>query len=70
VTVPASGTATVGFELVRSIAKQESPLVQLITSPNIINTIANVTFFGRDRVGNEVNATGSIQINFGNFGNP
>jgi len=68
VTVPAGGTATIGFELVRHAAKQESPLIQLITSPSIINTITEVTFYGRDRVGNEVSATGFIQINFGNFG--
>lgn len=68
VTVPASGTATIGFEIVRHVAKEESPLVQLQSSASIINTITEVTFYGRDRVGNEVSATATIQINFGNFG--
>jgi len=68
VTIPASGSGTVGFELVRLVAKTESPLVQLKTSPSFINTITEVTFFGRDTVGNDVSATGKIQINFGNFG--
>jgi hypothetical protein len=68
VTVPAAGIATIGFELVRSIAKSESPLVQLQTSPSIINTITEVTFYGRDQAGNAVSVTGLIQINFGNFG--
>src|SRR5262245_36013409 len=68
VTVPPSGTATIGFELVRHVAKEESPLVQLITNPSIINTITEVTFFGQDQVGNVVSAMAKIQINFGNFG--
>jgi hypothetical protein len=68
VTVPASGNATIAFELVRHVAKEESPLVQLRSSPSIINTITEVTFYGRDQVGNEVSVTGLIQINFGNFG--
>ena len=62
------GTLSLGFELVRHVAKQESPLVQLVTSPTIISTIADITFYGADRVGNEVQVTGSILIDFGNFG--
>jgi hypothetical protein len=67
-TIPASGTATLGFELVRHVAKEESPLVQLVNNGVVITTIADVTFYGRDRVGNEISATGSVQIDFGNFG--
>jgi len=67
-TIPAGGTVTLGFELVRSAAKLESPLVQLKTSPNIINVIARVTFYGADRVGNNVTVMGQIGIEFGNFG--
>jgi hypothetical protein len=67
-TVPAGGSATVGFELVRHVAKEESPLVQLITNPSIINTVTEITFIGQDQVGNDVSATAKIQINFGNFG--
>ena len=68
-TVPASGTVSLGFLLVRSAAKSESPLVQLKTNGIIITTIANVTFYGQDRVGNDISVTGSIQVDFGNFGN-
>jgi hypothetical protein len=68
-TVPVGGTLSVGFEIVRHIAKKEAPLVQLIASPTIISTIAEVTFYGRDQVGNEVSVTGSMTIDFGNFGN-
>jgi hypothetical protein len=66
-TVTSAG-GSIGFELVRHIAKEESPLVQLVTSPTIITTIADVTFYGTDQVGNDINVTGSIQIDFGNFG--
>ena len=67
-TIPVNGTLQLGFEIVRHVAKEETPLIQLITSPKIISTIADVTFYGRDQVGNEVNVTGSILIDFGNFG--
>ena len=68
VTIPTSGSAGVSFELVRHAAKKESPLVQLVRSPTIITTIAEVTFYGRDLVGNDISATGLVQVNFGNFG--
>jgi len=67
-TIPAGGSLTLGFELVRSAAKSETPLVQLKTSSNVINVIARVTFYGADRVGNNVTVTGQIGIEFGNFG--
>jgi hypothetical protein len=63
----ALSTTTVTFEMVRHVAKQESPLVQLIQNPQIISTIANVTFYGRDAVGNELSIMGSMHIEFGNF---
>jgi len=58
----------VGFDLVRHQAKEEAPLVQLLTNGRIITGLAKVTFWGRDQAGNEVSAEGNIQINFGNFG--
>jgi hypothetical protein len=67
-TVPANGTVTLAFEIVRHSAKQESPLVELGTSPNVISTIARVTLYGQDRTGNAVSVTGQIQVNFANFG--
>ncbi len=69
-TVPAQGTVSAGFELVRNTAKREAPLQALQNSAVILTTIADVTFYGRDQAGNEVSATGSIQVNFGNFGDP
>ena len=67
-TVRVGGSLTLSFVLVRTTAKQEPPLVQLISSPTVLTTIADVTFYGRDLVGNDVNVTGSIQVDFGNFG--
>ena len=67
-TVPAAGTLTLGFEMVRHTAKEESPLVQLQSNGVIITTIADVTFYGTDKVGNDISVTGSIQVDFGNFG--
>ncbi len=61
---------TLDFELVRHVAKLEAPLVYLATNLNVISTIAEVTFYGRDQVGNEVNVTGHILINFANYGDP
>jgi hypothetical protein len=67
-TVPETGTAIIAFELVRHTAKLESPLVELVNSAAIIHTIANVTFYGTDLVGNAISVTGSISVDFGNFG--
>ena len=69
-TVPSSGSVTQPFELVRNTAKHESPLLALETNHEIITTIANVTFYGHDEAGNAVTATGSIQVNFGDFADP
>ena len=67
-TIPPTGTATFGFELVRSIAKSEPPLLQLASNFVLINAIADVTFYGRDQVGNDISVSGSISVEFGNFG--
>ena len=66
-TIQVSGTLTLGFELVRIVAKEEPPLAALVTT-NVITTIASVTFYGPDLVGNAISATGTIQIDFGTFG--
>jgi hypothetical protein len=66
-TVPADGTLTLAFEAVRHVAKAEAPLAQLRSGGGIIYTIADVTFFGKDRVGHHISVTGSMQVNFGNF---
>jgi len=67
-TVPSSGTASFAFQLVRIVAKHEAPLVQLQDSPVFLDVIADLTFYGQDRVGNDISITGSLLIEFGNFG--
>jgi hypothetical protein len=68
VTIPAGGTGTVGFEIVRNVAKEESPLVELNSNQStVINAIAQVTFYGHDIVGNDVSVMGSILVDFGDF---
>jgi hypothetical protein len=76
-TVTVTDRATVNFVLVRVQAKLESPLMQLANSTfdglggaGMISTIADVTFFGRDQVGNEVTVAGSISVNFANWADP
>jgi hypothetical protein len=69
-TVPSSGTVTAGFELVRHTAKQEAPLRALASNGVIISTLAEITFYGRDQAGNEVSVSGSLTVDFGNFGDP
>jgi hypothetical protein len=67
-TIPAGGSQKAAFEIVRHDAKLESPLVQLVNNPGVLNVMADVTFYGLDRVGNAISASGSIQIDFANFG--
>jgi hypothetical protein len=69
-TVPADGSATGGIYLVRSQAKREAPLAPLVNNDTLISTIAYVTFYGHDQTGREVSVTGTIEIMFGNFGDP
>ena len=61
-----------GFELIRHNMKQEPPLSNLAYGggANQINTIAEVTFYGRDQSGNELSVTGTISVNFADFGDP
>jgi len=61
---PAKGA----FQLVRHSSKMETPLVQLASNRSVLTSLAEVTFYGTDRVGNDVSATGTIQIEFANFG--
>jgi hypothetical protein len=69
-TVPADGTVTAFFNLVRTQAKRELPLAPLVNGDTVITAIAHVTFYGRDQAGNEVSVTGSIDVSFANWGDP
>ena len=67
-TFTVAGTGTAGFQLVRNQAKIEAPLKALSNNLEIINTIAEVTFYGHDQNGREVSVSGRIDIAFANFG--
>jgi len=62
------GGVTFGFSLVRVQGKSEPPLVLLRNGANTVTQLAKVTFYGTDQTGNEISVTGTIQIDFGNFG--
>jgi hypothetical protein len=61
---------TESFVLVRHTAKAEAPLRALIQSPIIIDTHAEITFYGHDQTGRAVSTTARMTIEFGNFGDP
>jgi hypothetical protein len=66
-----AGEFTAGFELVRHIAKEESPLQALARNRAvIISTIAEITFYGHDQTGRDVSVTGQMLVSFGDFGDP
>jgi hypothetical protein len=69
-TVPVDGVATFAFEMVRVQAKLEPPLRNMVGGGGnlFISTIAEITFYGRDQAGNEVQAMGTLAVNFGDFG--
>jgi hypothetical protein len=73
VTATVTSTLTViPFEIVRTQAKMEAPLLALANQGGriVISTIANVTFYGQDQAGNEVSVTGSIGVDFADFADP
>ena len=64
-----TGIQTGEFVLVRASAKLEAPLRALRDGGGaiVINTIAEVTLYGRDQTGAEVTASGTIKINFADW---
>lgn len=69
-TIAPGSSATVGFDLVRHQAKLERPLVTLVGGRGLIflSAIAEVTFYGQDQAGNAVSVSGTIDVQFGDFG--
>ena len=64
--------SVVSFDIVRHTNKEESPLRNLIGfgGQGQINTICEVTFYGKDQAGNDVSVTGLISVSFSDFGDP
>lgn len=63
---------TISFSIVRLQAKIEPPLRALVGfgGAMVISTIADITFYGEDLAGNAFEATGSMGINFSDWGDP
>ena len=69
-TIGTQSTSTI-VEVVRHEAKLEAPLRALINDQlNVINTIATVTFYGKDQAGNNVVVKADITVNFSDFADP
>ena len=66
----ATDAVTATVEVVRHVAKLESPLAALVNDAKVISTIATITFYGKDQAGNNVKVSADVQINFGNFADP
>ena len=71
-TVAGLSSITVPFEIVRHQAKLEAPLRSLANFGGrlFITTIAEVTLYGTDLAGNDVQATGSINVSFSDYADP
>jgi hypothetical protein len=70
-TIGADGSVLT-FVLVRAQAKLEAPLRALRGGGGaiVISTMAEVTFYGADQNGNTVSVTGTISVNFADWGDP
>ena len=68
-TIPAAGSGTVAFTLVRVQAKLEAPLAALAHNGGqiVISTTAQVTFYGHDQSGRDVSVTGNIEVDFSDW---
>jgi len=71
VNVPIGQAATASFILVREVAKQEPPLLNLRDGKpgDGLYVTAQVDFYGRDGANKTVKATGYLPITFANYGN-
>lgn len=62
-------TVDVTFILVRSTAKNQTPLQELKNTANDLNVRATITFYGHDLAENPVEATSNITIHFADWVN-
>ena len=71
-TTLSGGSAVIPFEIVRHQAKLEPPLSAMASGGGrvFISTIAEVTFYGTDLAGNDIQGTGTISVSFGDYADP
>jgi len=69
--IPIGNTAEISFVIVREVAKNEPPLVDLVygTQEGVIEVTARVDFYGHDQANREITATGYLTIFFANYAN-
>ena len=67
-----STATTVPFEMVRHQQKLEQPLRALANFGGrlFISTLAEITFYGSDQAGNDVQAKGTISVSFSDYADP
>jgi hypothetical protein len=63
---------TVAFEVVRHQAKLEMPLRPLAGFGGrvFVSTIAEITFYGADLAGNDIQASGTMSVSFADYADP
>jgi hypothetical protein len=69
--VAIGSTINATFIIVREVAKNEPPLVDLVfgTEEGVLQTTARVDFYGHDQAGRKIQATGYLTIFFANYAN-
>jgi hypothetical protein len=69
--VAIDSTVTASFIIVREVAKNEPPLVDLVfgTEEGVIQTTARIDFYGHDQANRNVQATGYLTVFFANYAN-
>jgi hypothetical protein len=64
-------SSNASFVIVREVAKQEPPLVNLLNADrgDVLNMTIRVDFYGHDMANKAVQATGYLPVFFANYGN-
>lgn len=67
--VEVGSVTTIGFIVVREVAKLEPPLVDLGEgrAEGVLQVIATIDFYGEDTIGNTVKTSGQLTIYFANY---
>jgi hypothetical protein len=66
----ASAATDLVFVLVRAQQKGQSPLVELVPGGTTLNTVVEVTLFGKDQTGRDVQVSGTMSVIFANWADP
>jgi len=69
VTIPINSSVSFSFVIVPVRVKLEPPLTRLVggEGEQVIETIANITFYGEDNAGNQMEVKGNIDVYFADW---